>query len=290
MHADTWIFIEGLFARGPLPEQAYLTLTALPPVATRYPTPSRHVLLSDAACLHDALERLEETNRLGWGACVGIAPRRADLGRYRRGGKSDLLELPALFVDVDRPPDEIEELHTFPLLPSCVVASGHGGHFYWYLNTPTRDLDLADRVLKGLARFFDGDVMTTAQSLRLPGSYNHKCGLNSAWCHLLDYHPERAYCLDDFLPYAPDPPRPHPPACAYQSTSDDLVQAITDTLYQRYGAYLKPNGWIAAECPVSHCRDFPGKHFNWNPALKMGRCFGRHGRLLLRDLKALLEL
>ncbi len=288
MHADTWLFIQGLFARCSSPEQAYLTFTALPPEFSRAATPSRHLRLTDASGLLNALERLEQTNRLGWGACIGVAPRRADLGRYRRGGKQDLLELPALFVDVDRPPDSLTDLSVFPLRPSCVVASGHGTHLYWYLNAPTRSFDLADRLLRGLATTFKGDVMTTAQSLRLPGTYNHKRGLNSAWCHLLDYHPERTYSQDDFLPYALAPSRP--PVSTLRSTPDDLVQAITDTLYQRYGAYLKANGWIAAECPASHCRDFPGKHFNWHPALKMGHCFGRHGRLLLRDLKSLLEL
>jgi hypothetical protein len=165
MHADTLRFIRSLFAHCLSPEQAYVTLTALPPDHRRCATPSRHVLLSDATQLLDALERLERTNRLGWGACVGIAPRQADLGRYRRGGRLDLLELPALFVDVDRPLDTVTELHTFPLPPSCIVGSGYGGHFYWYLNPPTRSFALADQVLRGLADTFNGDVMTGAQSL-----------------------------------------------------------------------------------------------------------------------------
>jgi hypothetical protein len=112
-------------------------------------------------------------------------------------------------------------------------------------------------------------------------------------CHLLDHHPERLYRLSDFQPYAHVSPGRSSGdlSTAYFSSPDEvLVQAITNTLYQHYGGYLKPNGWIAAECPASHARDFPGKHFNWNPTLKMGHCFGRHGRLLLHDLKSLLQL
>src|SRR5258707_15686929 len=70
MHSDTLMFIDGLFGRCALPEQTFITLTALPPERSRYATPSRHILLAARNGLIQALECLEATNRLGWGACV----------------------------------------------------------------------------------------------------------------------------------------------------------------------------------------------------------------------------
>src|SRR5260221_8925763 len=125
-------------------------------------------------------------NTLGWGAYVGIAPRRADLGRWRRGRKFELAGLPAPYIDVDQPDAALKKLATFKLPPSCIVQSSeHKFHFYWFLRTPTRLFNSADRILCGLAEDFGGDkVITVAQSMRLPGTINCKPGRQGALCRL----------------------------------------------------------------------------------------------------------
>src|SRR5690606_36369532 len=153
-------------------------------------TLSRHVRVGDLAGLTRTLERLTHANRQGWGAYVAIATRKADLGRRRRGGQDDLLALPALFADIDRPPEEVlPELCGFQPAPSCVIGSGRGVHVYWLLTTPTRDLRQAKSVLRGLGATLHGDVMSPAQSMRLVGTRNTKTHAGGALCHLLELHP-----------------------------------------------------------------------------------------------------
>jgi hypothetical protein len=123
MNPDTLTFLEALFAPC---EQGFLTFTAIHPDG-QHPTPSRHIPLSDRACLTHTLERLTAANRAGWGAYIGVAPRRTDLGRWRRGRKENLLALPALFADIDRSPEIVlREIRNFQPAPSCIVASGQG--------------------------------------------------------------------------------------------------------------------------------------------------------------------
>src|SRR3954453_23593508 len=100
MRPDTQAFLDSLFERCKTSRQdnaAFITLSAIHPDGERS-TPSRHIPISDTAGLSDALDRLMATNDLGWGAFVGIAPRNRNLGRWSRGTKRDLAELPALFV------------------------------------------------------------------------------------------------------------------------------------------------------------------------------------------------
>src|SRR5690349_1626687 len=100
MHAETEAFVRGLFGRCCQP--SFLTLTAIHPDG-RHPTPSQHIPLGDSKALALALDKLIAANHVGWGAHIGVAPRKTNLGRWSRGGKADLSELPALFVDVDDP-------------------------------------------------------------------------------------------------------------------------------------------------------------------------------------------
>src|SRR5438093_669774 len=104
MNAETQRFVHDLYARcaGPV----FLTLTAIHPNGDR-PTPSRHVPLGNTIAFEQAMTRLLEANARGWGAYIGIAPRKRDFGRWSRGCKSDLDCLPALFVDIDQPDDAL---------------------------------------------------------------------------------------------------------------------------------------------------------------------------------------
>src|SRR5258706_12882598 len=160
MQSDTQAFLSGLFR--PMPGQAaFLTLSAIHPDGA-HPTPSRHIPLNNVAGLEEAIDCLMRANALGWGAYIGIALRRTDLGRWRRGRKSELLELPALFIDVDQPEVALKKLSTFALPPSCIVQSSeHKFHIYWFLSSPTRYFNLADSILRGLAEYFGGDKMIT---------------------------------------------------------------------------------------------------------------------------------
>src|SRR5260221_7753660 len=136
MHSDTQAFLSGLFRQ--MSGQAdFLTLSAIHSDGA-HSTPSRHIRLDDESGLEQAVHRLMQANALGWGAYVGIAPRRMDLGRWRRGRKSELVSLPALFLDVDQPEVALKKLSTFPLRPSCIVQSSEQKfHLYWFLNMPT---------------------------------------------------------------------------------------------------------------------------------------------------------
>src|SRR5690606_15786700 len=98
---ETCQFLEALLARSDAYlHNACLTLTAIHPDG-KHRTPSRHIPLDQPTLLENALTSLMETNRLGWGAFVAMGLRKQGLSRYQRGTESDILALPAVFVDVD---------------------------------------------------------------------------------------------------------------------------------------------------------------------------------------------
>jgi hypothetical protein len=250
--------------------------------------------LDDEAALEQAVNDLMQANALGWGAYVGIAPRRADLGRWRRGRKCDLTCLPALFIDVDEADMALKKLATFPLPPSCIVQSSqHKFHFYWFLDKPTCYLNLADSILRGLADYFGGDkVITVAQSMRLPGSINNKLGRQITSCRLISMQSDLRYDLADFSAYkatlrrSPIPhwSRPNSGNKLSMGTAQFLAKAVEEQLFTEYGGFIRKNGWLAALCPFPHTHDKPGMHFGFNPSFRCGYCFGRHGKIALDEL------
>ena len=283
---DLELFLEALFARG---KEGFITFTAK---KRGQSTPSRHVRLGDRAGLQCAVADLLATNRLGWSAYVAIGLRRANLGRWRRGGDADLLALPALYADLDRPPDEaLPQVQAYQPPPSCLVASGSGLHIYWWLQQPTTDFARAKRILRQLAADLDGDRTSLSQSMRLVASRNPKPGRNNARCRILTLS-DRYCTLDDFrLPEL----RPQPRPFRRRRTSSSqhfhgqlnplLVQRVTDELFRSYGAFHKRDSdWIGALCPCGHAQDSPGSHFFWNPRIGCGKCWGRHGVLRLVDM------
>jgi hypothetical protein len=293
MHPDTLPFLRALYGS----VQGFITLTVIHPDRQR-PTPSRHIPTGDEAALREALGRLHAANQAGWGAYLSVATRQADLGRWRRGGKDDMAFLPALFVDIDANPETaLHELCRFSPLPSCIVASGAGIHCYWLIQ-PTGDFALADRILQGLASRFQADRTNVAQSLRIPGTINTKPQRDGALCRLIDLFPDRRYTLADFAAFAS--------VASLRSSAQQarniswptlnsflntrLVKAVAECLLSDYSGYIKANGYIASLCPCSHCRDYPGRHFNFDTSRAVGTCFGRHGRLLLKTLCELLRL
>ncbi len=295
MHPNTSTFISSLFERCKSAE-GFVTLTAIHPEGT-HPTPSRHICMHDDKALERAVKRLSVANERGWGAYIGIAPRQKDLGRWSRGGRGDLAALPALYVDIDDPDDLLLfRLLRFDLPPSCVIHSGHGYHLYWYLETPTRDFAQADKVLRALALQFKGDEkMTVAQSMRIPGTWNHKPGRDSVVCLLVQHHPDWRYPLAAFSRYVREAERKasayrrHGAAngTAFSERGEDrraVIDAVTDAVIQQLDGHVKANGFIAARCPYCHNRDRPGMHFSYQPASGCGYCFGKHGKVSLAEM------
>lgn len=263
-------------------QESYLTLTAIHPDKA-HPAPSRHIRLDDEVGLDDALIRLSRMQDLGYGAFFGVATRRADLGRWTRGGRPDLALLPALFADVDKPTPYAD---IFSPPPTLTVSSGRGLHLYWMLAQPTHDFTRAETIMRGLARVLNGDSMTAPQALRLPGSLNTKY-TPARPCELRSMEPHRLYQLDDFKEVirSPEPlQKPRPALPASGSTLNARKQEIAHILIRDYQGFLKSNGWIASLCPCGHEKDSPGAHFNYHPGIGVARCFGRHGRMLVKDL------
>lgn len=290
---DTEYFLGRLLALcGDYRQIACLTLTAIHPDGEHH-TPSRHIPLNRPALMVDALTKLLEINQQGWGAYFAVGLRQPGLTRYRRGGKADVIALPALHVDLDlHTLDAITRLRSFSPRPSCIVNSGGGLHAYWWLEQPTTDLNRAEVILRALSDRLNSDRTTVAQSMRLPGSLNTKPTRNNAHCHIIDLNEQR-YTLADFahLDVKPDKPcttvhtvHRNRQSAGNRQLNPRLIQAVTEILYRNYCGYSKSNGYIAALCPCGHQHDAPGKHFNFDPEHGVGVCFGRHGRLLLKDI------
>lgn len=291
--AETHAFLSAMY-RG---SRGYLTLTALPP-SSRHAPPSRHIALHHPDQLAEGLTALLHQNHAGWSAVFSVATRRRDLGRWRRGSGAALATLPALFVDIDRSPAvALAALDAYPLPPSATVLSGGGVHAYWWLDEPTQDWGRAEATLRGLSRALDGDRTHPAGAMRLPGTINPKPDRGGARCRLhtltLNRYPLSAFPAEPqratrshFNPrhrHGPGGKRKPPEASGSERLNPDLIRAVEAALLTG-GGFYKANGWLAAHCPYPHKRDAPGMHFAFNPALGMGVCQGRHGRLLTRDI------
>jgi len=238
------------------------------------------------------LARLQNANAKGWGAYFGVATRVRNLGRWSRGGKTELAALPALFVDIDHPEQALVHLAWFDLPPSCIVYSGRGYHAYWFLETPTTDFARADKILHGLAQHFGGDpALSVAQSMRLPGTLNTKPGRDGAACTVVRYFPERHYRLQDFARYMPISMVPwQRPARTYvpDPSRQAVIDAVTRAVMLHLDGRPRHNGFIAARCPLPHLHDRPGMHFSYHPETGWGYCFGKHGKISLREMCDLL--
>lgn len=288
--------------------EGYLTLTAIHP-SKRLPTPSRHIAITDKTTVHQALADLMTANAQGWGAYFSVALRQQPLDRWKRGGQSDLLTLPALFADLDGDlSTSFQRIQAAGIAgmpaPSAMAGSGRGLHLYWLI-APTADFHTANLVLAGLAQLLGGDVTTAANALRLPGSRNTKPEVNRP-CQLLWLAEQRRYTLADFDSYKVEPPpqlstvpstrwRAPPPtwrvgtsSTLFDELNPDVVEAVVQVLLRDYAGFVQHNGWIGSLCPCGHVRDQPGRHFGFSPRHGAARCFGRHGQMLLKELCTLI--
>ncbi len=288
-------FFAALLARCSAYHQTCLTLTAIHP-GGEHRTPSRHIPVNNTPALQAALEQLDSANAVSWGAYFAVGLRRPGLTRWQRGSTADVIALPALFVDVDDPSSDVLGLlqATSPA-PSCLVHSGGGYHAYWWLDEPTTDLETARQLLRGLAAALHGDMLSVAQSLRVPSTANTKPSRHHAHCHLIELH-ERRYTLDDFTAYLPVAPasqrstqrQAHRQASPY-TPNPDLIARVTNALL---ACGCKPSGdWLNGACPFPDRHKHNDQHpsFGFNTRSGYGFCHVC-GTLLLKDLCAALGI
>lgn len=287
MYPETEDFLHDMFSRcSSEPHPVFLTLTAIHPDGDK-PTPSRHIPLRDNTALEQAVAQLYEANQQGWGAYLGIAPRRQNLGRWSRGSKADLACLPALFADLDEPDDALLRLGWFDLPASCILHSGRGYHAYWFLKSPTIEFGQADQVLRGLARRLNGDGhLSVAQSMRLPGTSNTKPGRGGKVCNFISYHPERRYLFSELVHILPNILPGTYRRLAWQDYEDygqglppSVIDALTQAVLNRLKGHWRAKAYIAALCPFPHQHDRPGMHFSYHASSGWGHCFGKHGKI-----------
>lgn len=288
-------FFAALLARCFGYPQTCLTLTAIHPDG-KHRTPSHHVPVNGILALQDALERLDAANGQEWGAYFAVGLRRPGLNRWQRGGTADVVALPALFVDVDELSlDTLRRLQTTSPAPSCIVHSGGGYHAYWWLDTPTTDLETARLLLRGLAAALRGDILSVAQSLRVPSTMNTKPSRHHAHCRLIELHARR-YMLDDFTAYLPLPVSPASQRGAQRQAhrqvspyipDPDLIARVSNALI---ACGCKPRGdWLNGACPfpARHKHDDQHPSFGFNIRSGYGFCYVC-GTLLLKELCAVL--
>ena len=287
-----------------LQQASFMTFTMIHPTDKRRYVPSRHILSNNTQAIEATLELVHKSNQMGWGAYVGIGYRKRQLGRYQRGGKEDILAIPALFADIERHPTQVASiLHTVPE-PSFMIASGGGTHLYWMLARPSYDIERAEAIIRGLSIWLQGDTsMTSDQIMRLPATINSKPKRQNAMCQVLS-ETRHDYQLDDFFGYElltqaiqqlshkiltrPRTGSTSPHGTALNlSLSDAILQVLTTG----YGARPKKDNWYACYCPFNHSQDrFPGDHAYYNPTIGLFNCFGRHPQLLNHELAQHLNL
>ncbi len=270
---------------------ASLTLTAIHPDG-QHRTPSRHIPLNQPDLLQNALQRLLEVNRVGWGAYVGIGVRRHGLTRWQRGTEHDVLALPAVFVDLDDPSaNALAHLRAMSPAPSCISFTGGGFHAYWWLEQPLSDMGLARAILRGLQRLAKSDSLSPVQSLRLVGTRNTKRSRDNALCRIVEIH-DSYHSVEAFAPLLPRP-TVKPQAVPFRrttlqhSTSDTLnpavLQAVNDRLIGM--GYVQHGDWLSGPCPYPAHHQHGDVHpsFGFNMRSGYGHCF-RCGSILLKDI------
>lgn len=233
-----------------------------------------------------------ETNQLGWGAFVAIGLRRQGLKRYQRGRESDILALPAVFVDVDRSDEAtLHRLRDIQPHPSCITFTGGGYHAYWWLDEPLSDMKLARNILRGLQRTADGDALSVVNSLRLPGSRNSKPQRDNAFCYIVEqqniYYSATAF--EHLLPRPTKklaPQRTRQPIRQHQAgnmLNPALLQAVSGHLLHL--GYVGRGDWLSGHCLYPHQHQHDDRHpsFGFNTSTGYGNCF-RCGSILLKDI------
>lgn len=159
------------------------------------------------------LIKLVGLNKAGYQVFFGPATR-----RERSGTKDSVLEVSALFIDVDSKDfDDDKDIalrniqdvsKKTGLKANYVVDSGNGYHLYFVLekkiviNSPD-DITKIESILKGIAELFGGDnTWDISHVMKLPATYNLKDLSNPKLSTIIESDLSRLYKLKDFERYA----------------------------------------------------------------------------------------
>lgn len=141
------------------------------------------------------IEQLRLLNEYGFNIYFGPGPR-----KEKRGKKESVLEIPAIWVDVDGKDHggkdialkKIREtIQTKNLQPSIVVDSGNGFHLYFLLKesieVDIKQIPYLEGHVKGVAKIFGGDsTHDINRILRLPYFNNVKDPKNPKICKVME--------------------------------------------------------------------------------------------------------
>jgi hypothetical protein len=157
-------------------------------------------------------EELYELNQDGYNIYFGVCTR-----KEKKGTKFSVLEVPALWVDLDSKDYDSDmeklEIHLqqkiseMGIEPSHIIASGHGFHIYFQLSeqkiiTSDQDINDLESYITGLRNFFGGDaVQDLSRVLRLPGFANVKDEEDPVMCRLVKSDSSIKYDLSIFDSY-----------------------------------------------------------------------------------------
>jgi hypothetical protein len=207
-----------------------------------------------------------------WG-CVwfGVAPRERKLPNGKRGGATDCLTLPAMWVDIDiaSPVHAADDLPTtideamqlcnaFPLPPTAIINSGHGLQAWWMLDEPAT---IDDDTLKLLADWgatwaelgrrhgwHVDNVFDAARVMRLPGTFNRKA--EPVPVTIIEADWTRTYGVDDLAAEMIEAPKADPQTVKLRSVPyigaerpGDAYNAVTDpaTILEGAGFHFDHN-------------------------------------------------
>jgi hypothetical protein len=171
-------FLREFFARADSPV-FFCSLANLKEEADRFP--SKDLITLELDKVEDFIRKWDVQGRALY-FCINT------IKKGKRRSKSNVAELLGLHADLDfkgivEGRERIEEvLADLPCQPSCVVASGHGLHGYWWFDEvlpPTEENKArVESLLKTLAHVMASDpaVCEVARLMRLPGSHNTKNG------------------------------------------------------------------------------------------------------------------
>lgn len=204
-------------------DDGYLTLFSIDRTANR----GRHTdwfTVTDARKAVDAA--LAMSDRDVW---FGVATRHQPLPDGARGGDTDCVAIPAVWLDIDiagpnhkdqyKLPVDIDQarkiIDTFPLPPSIIIDSGGGLHVYWQFDEPIYADDARTILARWAATWATNaesvdmrvdNVFDLARVLRMPGTLNLKeqCG---AFVGVIEAN-ERRYSYSEIHDATIEPPAP----------------------------------------------------------------------------------
>lgn len=163
----------------------------------------------DALAVARSVLRLGKTRSIYSGVCT----RTEEAVKNRQGTRDSLLELPALWADLDaKCTGSLEAaraaLDRFPSRPSILVFTGHGYHAYWLLEKLVRVPDAGIPRLEAVLRTLQVDVLgmdnvsDLPRILRAPLTWNRKDEAHPVRTQLI-FTSDRRYSLGELCGQLP---------------------------------------------------------------------------------------